>query len=191
MTSFLVLRSPANHRDGLTDSLTALGDGIDVVTVDSEDELLADYRRRRPSVVLMGLEVENAIATISRLLGMDRSASIVAIGAGDGPAAAAQAFAWGARGFLRRADLTDLSDRARSGRTVAFGQDPRGGPALTTREMQVLVGMSEGRSNSEIGREYYLSEDTIKTHARRLFRKLGAADRAEAVANGFRRGLLR
>ena len=62
--------------------------------------------------------------------------------------------------------------------------------ALSAREMQVLTGMSQGKSNAQIGRELYLSEDTIKTHARRLFRKLGAKDRAEAVATGFRRGMM-
>ena len=62
--------------------------------------------------------------------------------------------------------------------------------ALSVREMQVLTGMSQGKSNAQIGRELYLSEDTIKTHARRLFRKLGAKDRAEAVATGFRRGIM-
>jgi DNA-binding NarL/FixJ family response regulator len=61
---------------------------------------------------------------------------------------------------------------------------------LSMREMQVLTGMSHGKSNGQIGRELYLSEDTIKTHARRLFRKLGAKDRAEAVATGFRRGIM-
>ena len=64
-------------------------------------------------------------------------------------------------------------------------------PVLTEREQQVLVGMSRGRSNAEIGRELFLSEDTVKTHARRLFRKLEAADRAQAVAVGFRWGLVR
>ena len=64
------------------------------------------------------------------------------------------------------------------------------GVQLSMREMQVLTGMSQGKSNAQIGRELYLSEDTIKTHARRLFRKLGAKDRAEAVATGFRRGAL-
>ncbi|WP_424321713.1 LuxR C-terminal-related transcriptional regulator [Klenkia marina] len=62
--------------------------------------------------------------------------------------------------------------------------------SLSVREMQVLTGMSQGKSNAQIGRELYLSEDTIKTHARRLFRKLGAKDRAEAVATGFRRGMM-
>ncbi|WP_025616658.1 response regulator transcription factor [Salinispora cortesiana] len=75
---------------------------------------------------------------------------------------------------------------------------PAGSPAresrpavgLTERELQVLLGMAEGKSNAEIGRELFVSEDTVKTHARRLFRKLGARDRAHAVAAGFRAGLV-
>jgi len=61
---------------------------------------------------------------------------------------------------------------------------------LTERELQVMLGMSQGKSNGEIARELYLSEDTVKTHARRLFRRLGVKDRAEAVAHGFRQGLV-
>lgn len=63
-------------------------------------------------------------------------------------------------------------------------------PVLTKREIEVLVGMSHGRSNAQIGQELFLSEDTVKTHARRLFRKLGASDRAQAVAIGLRRGII-
>ncbi|MFG1775378.1 LuxR C-terminal-related transcriptional regulator [Micromonospora sp. NPDC049051] len=73
------------------------------------------------------------------------------------------------------------------------GSGPRGGRSqvgLTERELQVLLGMAEGKSNAEIGRELFVSEDTVKTHARRLFRKLGARDRAHAVAAGFRAGLV-
>ncbi|MFI6164834.1 helix-turn-helix transcriptional regulator [Micromonospora haikouensis] len=79
---------------------------------------------------------------------------------------------------------------------AAAGQRPapaRGGRSaigLTERELQVLLGMAEGKSNAEIGRELFVSEDTVKTHARRLFRKLGARDRAHAVAAGFRAGLV-
>lgn len=63
-------------------------------------------------------------------------------------------------------------------------------PVLTERELQVLRGMADGKSNAEIGRDLFVSEDTVKTHARRLFRKLGARDRAHAVAAGFRAGLV-
>jgi len=73
-----------------------------------------------------------------------------------------------------------------------FGRDEPTGrrTALTERELQVLRGMADGKSNAEIGRELFVSEDTVKTHARRLFRKLGARDRAHAVAAGFRAGLV-
>lgn len=67
-----------------------------------------------------------------------------------------------------------------------------GGPAgsLTPRELQVLLLVSHGMSNATIGNHLSLSEDTIKTHCRRIFRKLGARDRTHAVAIGYQRGLL-
>jgi DNA-binding NarL/FixJ family response regulator len=68
--------------------------------------------------------------------------------------------------------------------------EPTRAVRLTEREVQVLRGMADGKSNAEIGREIFVSEDTVKTHARRLFRKLGARDRAHAVAAGFRAGLV-
>jgi DNA-binding NarL/FixJ family response regulator len=74
--------------------------------------------------------------------------------------------------------------------TVADAQPTGRRLTLTERELQVLRGMADGKSNAEIGRELFVSEDTVKTHARRLFRKLGARDRAHAVAAGFRAGLV-
>jgi DNA-binding NarL/FixJ family response regulator len=72
----------------------------------------------------------------------------------------------------------------------AVAEPPRRRVELTERELQVLRGMADGKSNAEIGRDLYVSEDTVKTHARRLFRKLGARDRAHAVASAFRAGLV-
>ncbi|WP_433264289.1 response regulator transcription factor [Micromonospora vinacea] len=76
------------------------------------------------------------------------------------------------------------------GRPTPNARPSRASIGLTERELQVLLGMAEGKSNAEIGRELFVSEDTVKTHARRLFRKLGARDRAHAVAAGFRAGLV-
>ncbi|NUT37459.1 MAG: response regulator transcription factor [Hamadaea sp.] len=84
------------------------------------------------------------------------------------------------------AQRTDLPDDAR----LPSPLRPTRSTTLTERELQVLRGMADGRSNAEIGRELFVSEDTVKTHARRLFRKLGARDRAHAVAAGFRAGLV-
>lgn len=63
-------------------------------------------------------------------------------------------------------------------------------PRLTEREWQVLEGIASGLSNREIGGVLFVSEDTVKTHVRRLFKKLDARDRANAVAIGIRSGLL-
>jgi DNA-binding NarL/FixJ family response regulator len=61
---------------------------------------------------------------------------------------------------------------------------------LTPREAQVLTWMSRGLTNTAIGEELYLTEQTVKTHARRLYRKLDVRDRAHAVAVAITRGLL-
>jgi DNA-binding NarL/FixJ family response regulator len=60
---------------------------------------------------------------------------------------------------------------------------------ISQRELQVLGGISQGLSNAEIGRELYLSDNTVKSHARRLFGKLGVHERAHAVALAYRCGL--
>jgi len=62
--------------------------------------------------------------------------------------------------------------------------------ALTYREYQVLQHLAHGRTNAEIGERLGLSEDTVKTHLRSMFRALGARDRTHAVALGYQRGLL-
>ncbi|MBQ0979709.1 MULTISPECIES: helix-turn-helix transcriptional regulator [Micromonospora] len=82
------------------------------------------------------------------------------------------------------------ADQTDPARPAANARPTRASIGLTERELQVLLGMAEGKSNAEIGRELFVSEDTVKTHARRLFRKLGARDRAHAVAAGFRAGLV-
>ena len=61
---------------------------------------------------------------------------------------------------------------------------------LTGREKEILVLVSKGCSNTEIGDILHLSPNTVKNHLKNLFEALGAADRAEAVAIGIRRGLI-
>ncbi len=60
---------------------------------------------------------------------------------------------------------------------------------LTERELGVLREISRGRSNLEIGHDLELSQDSVKNAARRVFLKLGARDRAHAVALAIRHGL--
>ena len=61
---------------------------------------------------------------------------------------------------------------------------------LTSRELEIIALTAQGLLAPEIGRRLYLSPATIKTHLQRLYGKLGVSDRAAAVAEAMRRGLL-
>jgi DNA-binding CsgD family transcriptional regulator len=64
------------------------------------------------------------------------------------------------------------------------------GRRLTARELQILRLTANGRSNAEIGRELWITAETVKSTQRRIQAKLGAVDRAHAVGLGFARELL-
>jgi len=66
----------------------------------------------------------------------------------------------------------------------------RTGPLLTDREREVLALLADGRSAPEIGRALFLATSTVKSHLAHLYEKLGVSDRAAAVAEAMRRGLI-
>ena len=63
-------------------------------------------------------------------------------------------------------------------------------PLLTTREREVLDLMAEGMSGPQIAEKLIVALPTVKTHQARLYQKLGVSERAAAVAEAMRRGLL-
>jgi len=62
---------------------------------------------------------------------------------------------------------------------------------LSERELDVLGLLAKGMSNKDAAAALFISRATVKSHIENILRKLGASDRAAAVAEGFRRGLLR
>jgi two-component system nitrate/nitrite response regulator NarL len=63
-------------------------------------------------------------------------------------------------------------------------------PILSEREREVLELLCEGLSAPQIGERLFLGTSTIKSHLSRLYEKLGVSDRAAAVAEAMRRGLV-
>ena len=202
MTTVLICDDHRLIREGLRQSVQSVP-GVDRVdTAASGEEVLARWPAERQDLVLMDVSMPGlgGLETTRRLVARHPEANVVMLTGSADREAVALAISGGARGYLHKnfsreelcaALMTALSDgplRDGGAHPDEHGAQP---PELTEREMQVLHGMSHGRSNAEIGRELYLSEDTIKTHARRLFRKMGVNDRAQAVASGFRWGLVR
>jgi len=70
------------------------------------------------------------------------------------------------------------------------GQPPSG-RVLTPRELQVLQLAADGHSSAEVADELGVSPGTVKTHFQNMYAKLGARDRAAAVAQAMRRGFIR
>ena len=202
MTTVLICDDHRNIREGLRQSVQAVP-GVDRVDVAaSGEEVLARWPSERQDLVLMDVQMPGlgGLEATRRLVRQHPDANVVMLTGAADRDVVALAISGGARGYLHkdvsREELCAAVATALSGHALAAATEPRPltdplAPELTERELQVLTGMAAGQSNSQIGRELYLSEDTIKTHARRLFRKLGVNDRAQAVASGFRLGLVR
>jgi len=62
---------------------------------------------------------------------------------------------------------------------------------LTDREAEVLALIAAGQSNTEIAKQLYVAETTVKTHVNRIFAKTRSRDRTQAAAYAHRNGLAR
>lgn len=62
---------------------------------------------------------------------------------------------------------------------------------LTQREVEILTGVTKGASCRELAARLYVSESTVKSHLRTIYRKIGVRDRAQAVMYAMRKGFVR
>lgn len=177
----------------LGQALKEMHSGFDITSCTDGFGLVDAFSARRADLVLIGIQTGRSAGmdALNLLMGLHPAATVLVYGTPTDVLPLAVAVTRGARGVMlwspdRPSEQpTQLMSMAASIRRTATVRTP-----LTEREIQILVGMSNGKSNSEIGVELFLSENIVKTQARRLFAKLGARDRAHAVALGLRLGLL-
>jgi two-component system nitrate/nitrite response regulator NarL len=131
---------------------------------------------------------------------------VLLISAHDDSAIVYQALQQGAAGFvlkdLTRTEIVEAVLDCAKGRDVVAPSlvgglageiRQRAAPtalALSAREREVLKRIARGQSIPAIAGELYVAPSTVKTHVQRLYEKLGVSDRAAAVAEGMRQGLL-
>ena len=196
------------YRDGVARALTGSG-MIDVVAeAENGHDALAALRAHRPRVALLdhrmpgldGIEVtrrarRDGLATRIVLLSAFTDANLVYA-----------AFEAGAVGYLpkasRRSELVEAVLTVASGRTVLPPEltaglvdvirqrrvDPT--PTLSARETEVLRLVACGLTVPAIAKELFIAPSTVKTHVQRVYEKLEVTERAAAVAEAMRRGLL-
>ena len=177
---------------------------IEVVgEADDGQEALAKYPKLKPDVVIMDLMMPemDGTETTRRLLADHSDAKVLILttyGSADALGHALEAGALGA--ILKTAKLSELvasvTAVAAGKRSVApeiaqiLSEDP---PVqeLSRRQSEILESIARGLSNEEISTMLGISVPVVKEHVKLLFEKIGASNRAEAVAIAMRKHLLK
>ncbi len=193
-------------RQGLVAALEDEADFAVAGAAGSAEEALALVGHARPDVVLLDLELPgiSGVAAIPRLLAACPTAGILVFTAYESEERVLSALRAGAKGYLLKGATT--AEIARAVRAVAGGGSalapriaarlvsemsaPHASRRLTVREGEVLRLIAAGQSGKQIARSLGISERTVKFHTAALLRKLGADNRAQAVAVASQRGLL-
>jgi two-component system nitrate/nitrite response regulator NarL len=195
-------------RDGVTRGLVQSG-RIEVVgEVGDGRAALEAIRRDAPDVALVDYEMPDidGLGVVKAVVRDGLATRVLLLSAHTESAVVFQAVQEGAAGYLskdaRRAEIVEAVVDVARGKTVVPPELAAGlageirmraqaqGPALSERERQVLQAFARGMSVPQVAGELFLGVSTVKTHTQRLYEKLGVSDRAAAVAEGMRRGLV-
>lgn len=169
---------------------------------DDGAEAVSLVEKVHPDILLLDVRmpVTDGISTLQAVLAKFPEQKVVMLTMSDAEEDVYQALSLGARGYVIKdnspVNIISALKTVMSGelavsegvRSVYEARKSERG--LTGREKEILVLVSKGCSNTEIGDILHLSPNTVKNHLKNLFESLGAADRAEAVAIGIRRGLI-
>lgn len=192
-------------RDGIVGMVSSDPDIEVVAEASNGSEAVGLARALNPDVVLMDLRMPDTdgVTAIRELRRLGVPARIVVLTTYDSDVDVLAAIEAGATGYLLKDVPRD--ELVRAVHTAAKGQSALAPSVasrlvdrvripetslLTPRELQVLALIADGATNRKVGARLHLSEATVKTHLLSVFAKLGVSDRAAAVAEGFRRGLL-
>jgi DNA-binding NarL/FixJ family response regulator len=192
-------------RTGLWGMLDGQQDFEVVGEAQNGEEAIEMTERLSPDVVLMDLRMPDldGVAATARIIERYPETHVLVLTTSDSAADILRAVEAGATGYV-------LKDAPREELYRAIRAAAQGKPLLAPdvaahlvervrwpseeilsgREVEILELVAQGRSNRNIAGELWVSEATVKSHLLRIYEKLGATDRASAVASAMKRGIL-
>ncbi|KJS41966.1 MAG: hypothetical protein VR70_04530 [Rhodospirillaceae bacterium BRH_c57] len=193
-------------RDGLRPFIASVADDVQVVEAASLDDVLAAADVAEPDILLLdlsmpGMEGAASVAALCERLVRTR---VVVLSGDTASETVRGVLLSGACGFLPKtlhaetivhalrlilSGGTYFPASALAERKEPMARPPTGCGDLTAREREILAMIAQGATNKHIARALDLTEITVKTHLRNIFRKIGVQNRTQAAAWALREGM--
>jgi two-component system NarL family response regulator len=198
----MIVEDHAIVRQGLAALLGTVPDFNVVAEAEDLSQAVAQFQRQQPDITLMDLRLGKSMGVdaIAQIRERFPEARIIVLTTFDGDEDIYRALQAGARGYLLKG--MDSDELIEAIRAVHAGKkripapvaerlaERMSGPALTTREVEVLRQIVLGANNKEIAAALNISEATVKTHINNLLSKLGVSDRTQAATTALQRGIV-
>jgi DNA-binding NarL/FixJ family response regulator len=202
----LIVEDHALVSEGLQ-MMLSLMEGVELVAVATRGEDAVDMvEREKAELVLMDVNLGagmSGIETTKLIKERSPDTKVLILTMFTDPSTVTQAVKAGADGYLSKGATRQAVESAihnvMAGQSVldpnvtkgVFGRlGEKDSSALSQRELEILQELSNGRSTKEVAEAVFLSEETVKTYLKQIFRKLGVRDRTEAVAEALRHGIV-
>jgi two-component system nitrate/nitrite response regulator NarL len=197
------------YREGIVRVLERRPEFELVAEVGDGDEALKQIRRLSPDVAVVDLRLPHVdgIAVVDAVERDRLGTRVIILSAFEHTRTIRRAMACGARAYLpkvcsgtllcetvlavaRGETVIPAAVRPALGREIPARRGHGGEPLLTPREIEILRLAADGLSAPQIATALALSVATVKTHLQHVYEKLAVSDRAAAVAQAMRRGLM-
>jgi NarL family two-component system response regulator LiaR len=188
---------------GLREALEA-DEGFEVVAeARSGVQVLPLVARMLPDVVLLDLRMPgmDGLACLDRIVARHPQIKVVIVSSITDPERIQATFKHGACGYIvKTIDVADLASAVRQavagtayhalGLPALNEESAANAAGLTDRELTIIKAVARGLANQAIGRELWVTEQTVKFHLTNIYRKLAVANRTEAARWAFAHGLV-
>jgi DNA-binding NarL/FixJ family response regulator len=188
-------------REGLVGAFAREDATVVVGSVGTVAEAMSAYQDAPPDVIVTDLQLQDGtgLDIIRQVRQTNETIGLVVVTMHSGDDQIFAAMEAGASAFVGKdAPSTEVVRAARHAAvsprsflcTGLAGAMMRRMSAESTREHDVLLLLADGENAATIGQQLYMSESTVKSHIARIYQKLGAQNRAQALVTAMRIGLL-